>query len=62
VAGERLFKAAAHRFPPLWIAGGDHNNLSNFPQFYEYLEAFLAALRRPRSACLLTAPNQNSAT
>ncbi|XP_062105576.1 uncharacterized protein LOC133817174 [Humulus lupulus] len=42
--GKTLWSLCKNKFEPLWIEGGDHNDLHEFPQFIPHLLSFLSAL------------------
>ncbi|RZR86501.1 hypothetical protein BHM03_00013704 [Ensete ventricosum] len=42
--GKRLWELCKEKYEPLWIKGGNHNNLELFPDYIRHLKKFISAI------------------
>ncbi|KAJ6834424.1 protein ABHD17B-like isoform X1 [Iris pallida] len=56
--GKRLWELSKVKYEPLWIKGGNHNNLELYPDYIRHLRRFVSTIQK--SPTTKTEPSENS--
>ncbi|XVF60168.1 hypothetical protein PTKIN_Ptkin08bG0022500 [Pterospermum kingtungense] len=47
--GKQLWELCKVKYEPLWLEGGDHNDLRNFPEYIRHLKKFISTVEKSPS-------------